>query len=439
LREDYLANLESVAELMPSLAKRIRFRLLPMNTAQALEAVLNPGGALVSEPVAHKIVDSIAVARRGPAPTPPEAADQRTEVEPFLLSLVCRELNNRRRERQLPSISEDLVAEAQSGILAAFYERCFAGLPPAVRIFVEDQLVGRTGYREMVALERALDVTGVTRPAIDTLVSRRMLRIEEDRNGVQRVELTHDVLTRVAVKSRDQRKLADDTAAEWERQKAAMRRRIIPALVIMLVLALGAAAFAVRQWNGAEHARQKAEFLNQQYLEERARAGLEQARAQEAARVSAETTERALSATKWKDIQELRDTAQTELAVSRRSTDDDQAAPDASAKPRVYIQIQNDGQRRGADRAIQALKDAQFFVPPIQTLQTGPDETEVRYFRKDEREEAERVARILTNASIANAGAKLVAGYENSKRIRPRHYEVWFGNSAARGASSGGK
>ena len=83
LREDYLAHLESVKGVMPSITQN-RMRLARMTGAQALTAVVKPGGRLVSQDVAESIVRFVA----GGA----ELAN--AEVEPSLLSLVCRELNN---------------------------------------------------------------------------------------------------------------------------------------------------------------------------------------------------------------------------------------------------------------------------------------------------------------------------------------------------------
>jgi len=82
LREDYLAHLEGVKGIMPSITQN-RMRLARMSGAQALSAVMKPGGRLVSEEVAASIVRFVAGGS--------ELAN--AEVEPSLLSLVCRELN----------------------------------------------------------------------------------------------------------------------------------------------------------------------------------------------------------------------------------------------------------------------------------------------------------------------------------------------------------
>ncbi len=85
LREDYLAPLEGLKAAMPSITQN-RLRLARMTGQQALAAVMQPGKRLVSEEVAAAIVRFVA----GGA----EIAN--AEVEPSLLSLICRELNDTR-------------------------------------------------------------------------------------------------------------------------------------------------------------------------------------------------------------------------------------------------------------------------------------------------------------------------------------------------------
>jgi hypothetical protein len=118
-----------------------------------------------------------------------------------------------------------------------------------MRRFVEDKLLTRSGFRDNLALETALEEPGLTKELVDTLVSRRLLRIE-DRVGTQRVELTHDVLADVVRASRDarQQRLMLEQAREQERiarHTAAVRARhhrwVVVALVIAVV-GLGIAA-----------------------------------------------------------------------------------------------------------------------------------------------------------------------------------------------------
>ncbi|HZL46950.1 MAG TPA: hypothetical protein VFC28_12060, partial [Opitutaceae bacterium] len=134
LREDYLAHLESLRDLMPSVTQN-RVRLSRMTGGPALEAVIRPGGGLVSDEVARQIVRFVSGAR-----------DLATaEVEPSLLSLVCRELNEVRLAKGEPTISADLLAGSRDTILNEFYERSLADQPEGVRRFVEDELLTDSG------------------------------------------------------------------------------------------------------------------------------------------------------------------------------------------------------------------------------------------------------------------------------------------------------
>ena len=276
LREDYLAHLEAFRAAMPSITQN-RMRLAPMTGEQALEAVTKPGGRLVSQEVAEAVVRFIAGG----------AELRNAEVEPSLLSLICRELNNARIAQGRSEISTDLLAGSHDTILAEFYERALADQPPGVRHFIEDQLLTESGFRESLAEERvkkAFAAAGAAPDALARLVDRRLLRVEE-RLDVRRVELTHDVLCRVVGASRDlrrereardeaERKLAEQRAREQATRKALVRARQVAAVCGVLALAAIASAFF-----GYESMRraQRAEALAQQTraLAERARSEAE--------------------------------------------------------------------------------------------------------------------------------------------------------------------
>ena len=256
LREDYLAHLEGLKGKMPSITQN-RMRLARMTGAQALAAVMNPGGKLVSEEVAASIVRFVA----GGA----ELAN--AEVEPSLLSLICRELNNTRIAQGRDEISADLLAGSRDTILSEFYERALADQPAGVRQVIEDNLLTESGYRESLAEERltkALAAAGAPPDTVATLVNRRLLRIEE-RLDLRRVELTHDVLCGVVKASRDLRleRLARDEAerrleAQRERERATraalVRTRKFAA--VCAVLAVGAVGSAIFGYVNMRHARE---------------------------------------------------------------------------------------------------------------------------------------------------------------------------------------
>ena len=264
LREDYLAHLESIKGDMPSITQN-RMRLAPMTGQQALAAVSGPGGALVSDEVAQAIVRFVAGG----------AELAHAQVEPSLLSLICRELNDKRVAAGRDTITLDLLAGSHASILSDFYERALADQPPAVRSAIEDVLLTESGYRENVAAERVMAAfaqAGAAPGALAALVDRRLLRIEE-RLDIRRVELTHDVLCGVVGASRAQRQEREAHAAtaqrlqeQHERERTTRRtlvrtRQVAFACALLGLGAIGASLYAVSAKRDAQQARGQAENL----------------------------------------------------------------------------------------------------------------------------------------------------------------------------------
>ena len=262
LREDYLAPLESLKSSMPSISQN-RLRLAPMTGTQALAAVIEPGRKLVSEEVAAAIVRFVAGG----------AELSNAVVEPSLLSLICRELNDARLAQGRSEISLDLLAGSHATILINFYERALADQPAAVRRVIEDDLLTDSGFRESVAEERLITrftEAGAAPNTLATLVNRRLLRIEE-RLDVRRVELTHDVLCSVVKGSRDlrhereareatERLLAEQRARELAAHRAAVRARgIAGGCAVLAALAVVAAIYGYVSRGRAQRAQAEAQ------------------------------------------------------------------------------------------------------------------------------------------------------------------------------------
>jgi WD40 repeat protein len=239
-REDFLAEMEDLKEQMPSLMYN-RFRLQAMSGAQAYEVITRAGGTLVDDDVARRI---IRLAWKNEPSPPVDPADfSRIEIDPALLSVVCSELNHKRQEEipPLERITFALLNGADREILSGFYERGMADLDPRMRAFVEDELITDRGYRDNYALEDALDLPGVTSKALDTLVRRRLLGVDE-RQSVRRLELTHDVLTSVVKDSRDSRRAREAVSAAHEQQRRYRRNAAIVGaggfvMIVLIVLA----------------------------------------------------------------------------------------------------------------------------------------------------------------------------------------------------------
>lgn len=262
LREDYLAHLEGVKGIMPSITQN-RMRLARMTGAQSLAAVMKPGGKLVNEEVAEAIVRFVAGG----------SELRNAEVEPSLLSLICRELNNARIAQGRTEISADVLAGSRDTILTEFYERALADQPAGVRKFIEDEMLTESGFRESLAEERVLKAfaaAGASPEALAVLVNRRLLRIEE-RLDLRRVELTHDVLCSVVAASRDlrhEREARDEAERQLEAQRARERatraalvraRKIAAVCAVLAVAALGSAVFGYVSMKRAQEAEARAQ------------------------------------------------------------------------------------------------------------------------------------------------------------------------------------
>jgi hypothetical protein len=281
LREDFIPELEGLRARTPSIAHN-RMRLERLDGAGAREVVAC-AGILIEPRVADQVVRFVAAAPDEDSPL------EGLELEPALLSVVCRELNARRQQRGERRISEALLKGSREEILSEFYEHSVSDLTAEVRVFVEDRLLTVSGHRDSVALENALNHPGVTPDVITQLVDRRVLRVEEHA-GVPRLELTHDLLTGVIAASRQRRRHAEEEArrereiAELERrtrlEERAKRARLFLAssvvMALLLVLALWAAFEVWRQRRQADLSRARAE--QQQVEAEQARERAERQR-----------------------------------------------------------------------------------------------------------------------------------------------------------------
>jgi hypothetical protein len=300
LREDFLPDLEGWRRAMPALG-RVRVRLLPLNREQALSAVYETAPHLMDQALGKRIVQFVAAEQasqdESPSTAPIDNGSDASagEIEPALLSLFCRGLNERRRERKKPRFDDDLLDGSKQGIISDFYRSCIAGLPESVSRFIETELITEKGYRNSFAKEDAVPAF-LAQDQLERLIRRRLLRVEE-RQGAMRIELTHDVLTGTVRRHRDWRRAEEDKSrlerqAEEKRQAEVQQlekmrleaeatagrrfKRLAMGLALILIVTVGMAIVAWRQWQNAEDQRQMADV--QRAKAEQARDEAEKAR-----------------------------------------------------------------------------------------------------------------------------------------------------------------
>ena len=180
---------------------RPRLRLLPMSTDAALEAVHEPAAHIMTRAQArahrplHRRGEARGSTSRADNGNAQRRADSRPDVEPALLSLFCRELNEARKRRGQQRFDEQLIEGAKRDVLANYYASCIDGLPARVAHFVETQLITQKGFRNSYARDDAVP-SQLTEDELGQLIHSRLVRLEE-RYGTPRIELSHDVLTGV--------------------------------------------------------------------------------------------------------------------------------------------------------------------------------------------------------------------------------------------------
>lgn len=208
LREDYLAYLDELADVIPGIL-RSRYRLVPLRRDQARIAIEEP--ALVESQeiqipafaYAPRAVEAIIgfLARQGAG----ARARTRDEVEPFQLQLLCKHVERTivaRSPQESGTIQvyngEDLGGErGMRQIMQNFYDDQVAQVPRRyrgnVRRLCERRLVQKPGKRVSLPKELIESSFHVPRQVLSNLVNLRLLRLET-RGGTDYYELSHDTL-----------------------------------------------------------------------------------------------------------------------------------------------------------------------------------------------------------------------------------------------------
>ncbi len=247
-----------------------RLRLLPMSQERAFEAVYETAPLLVTENLAREIVDFVSATRDVAAGPTAESVSEGGElnVEPALLSLVCHGLNEKRKAQNKTAFDRELLSCSKESIIADFYHKSVADMPPRVRRFIQEELITDRGFRKPCYVDDAYTRHGVTDHQLRLLVDRRLLRMEPYR-GTERVELTHDLLTGVVREYRDRER------TRRQRKRVAA----FAALAVVLALSLFGVWYVVSEGETDELLRIQAEWNAAQAQKQGQQAGSNAAKA----------------------------------------------------------------------------------------------------------------------------------------------------------------
>ena len=285
IREDYLAHIDPYAGLLPE-GLRTRFRLERLRSDAACLAVERPlqgtGRAFAAVVASTLVQELVGIRVESTAGEAVEAAGE--YVEPVQLQVVCQNLWLELPPEATLITTDHLrtfgdVDEA----LKAFYERAVqrvveetAVTEGELRSWFDQQLITAAGTRGTVYRGRER-TGGLPNAAVDAMENQHLIRAEL-RAGGRWYELTHDRFINPIQKSNAawrlherteaqqrqieaarQRAEEQERQAEEQRREARRLRRLSTTLVVVSLLAVGAAGVAVWGWKVADAERRRAE------------------------------------------------------------------------------------------------------------------------------------------------------------------------------------
>jgi len=236
LREDYMAQLEDLKLQIPAIM-RTRFRLKKFLGLQAFDAITKPAPHLASAETAIAIIKELGTEYDDnyyESPVPGQKWNNLV-VDPIILSLYCYELNELRIERRFETIDAQLVGSSSADEIIRNYYLKAVGANLKLRTAIEEELLAEDGKTKGAAkdldklcLKYTLDIK-----EFENLDKEfRLVRIEKQ-NGIEKVEVTHDMIAEQIFICRQQRK--EDQARKQVRNGAI--------IILCVLLFIGALIF----------------------------------------------------------------------------------------------------------------------------------------------------------------------------------------------------
>lgn len=103
----------------------------------------------------------------------------------------------------------------------------------------------------------------------------------------------------------------------------------------------------------------------------------------------------------------------------------------APTKARLYTQAWSAEQEQAVGPIVKDVgASLNIDVPRFERVTVGPSQNELRYFRPADENEAKRIAAALSEKGV-KPRVSYVKGFEDSKRIRDKHFELWLAAPAA--------
>jgi Novel STAND NTPase 1 len=258
MREDSLGELEALAQHVPQIMRH-RFRLDGLSPDQAKAAICEPAAVndprLLTQRFAYSDEAAEAILDFLQAKDVRDRPGLRQSIDPCQLQIICQHVERSILAGKPADIQSDSVVEISEAdlggkegldrILRDFYRNELVRFPSKerqlVRHLCESGLINQNGRRLSLEEGEICADYKVTKPMLEQLVDRRLLRAEP-RVGSIYYELAHDTLAAPVMAYRD------------EARAARRRRRQIGIGVVVGVGAVVGLAFAFRQASSGNEA-----------------------------------------------------------------------------------------------------------------------------------------------------------------------------------------
>ena len=197
MREDFLARLEDYSRNI-SILRKNRVGIAPLNGNQALEVILKPNPDIISRTAALKVIAHLTETED--IVDSPEILNS-LEVDTCILSLFCSQLYDTAVLNKLDEISVELIDILGDDIIEVYYKSSIRTISKGAINYLEEKLLTNSGYRNSLAYEDVVP-EHVSEEEIEQLEKLRIIR-KEVMHKTERIEFTHDVLCKVAMKHKN--------------------------------------------------------------------------------------------------------------------------------------------------------------------------------------------------------------------------------------------
>jgi WD40 repeat protein len=201
MREDYVAELDPYLDLFPT-ALAYRYRLLPLESEQAVDAIVGTSAHMIRKEAARLIVaDLQGVSHAREAGSLRAIRARGRFVEPLLLQVTCRKLwedvvAREKRCVEQSDLTENGASEVEHALTNFFDGEVTAAAPDdallqlSIRDFIETKLISRGAVRTRFLVD---DVPEHLNASVTRLLDRHVLK--KDMSGDREwLELVHDRL-----------------------------------------------------------------------------------------------------------------------------------------------------------------------------------------------------------------------------------------------------